>query len=415
MPSLDVYRRKLSVGSGNPFPTPGIVHHDNANMMMEATWDNDIQSRRCYIYDYYHDDDKAHNKDMTYEDTTKTPIDVKFEVSQYQTLAKDRVEYHIMFRPSQPLRFEEEDELYYYEEDFVKKYGAEFPIGLYIDIPDENGVYHKWLICMNEIGNQFPKYSVLPCNYYYHWVEYNGNERIKRKMWGVSRAQNSYNSGLWRDYLFTATENQSKLWLPMNSITEKLYYTANIGGTPFNQRIVVSARTETPTVWQISKVENADPFGLQRLTLKQDRWNDDTDFIDTDDPDDLFAMYANYYISGLTPVDVDEDKKPTCTISYTSHEIKVNGSYRTFTASVFDRKGNDITDAVDNITWSIHIGDIDAIEQGLVNVINGDQRIVKVKFLGDRSYITKVLTIEFSCNYNDNPISASADLAIVAI
>ena len=196
MPSLDVYRRKLSAGSGNPFPTPGIVHHDNANMMMEATWDNDIQSRRCYIYDYYHDDDKAHNKDMTYEDTTKTPIDVKFEVSQYQTLAKDRVEYHIMFRPSQPLRFEEEDELYYYEEDFVKKYGAEFPMGLYIDIPDENGVYHKWLICMNEIGNQFPKYSVLPCNYYYHWVEYNGNERIKRKMWGVSRVQNSYNCAL---------------------------------------------------------------------------------------------------------------------------------------------------------------------------------------------------------------------------
>ena len=195
MPSSEVYRRKLFGSHGSPFPTVGRVHYDNANITMEMTWDNDIQSRRCYIYDYFHDDDRAHNRDMTYDDTTKTPIDVKFEVSQYQTLAKDRVEYHIMFRPSQPLRFEEEDDLYYYEEDFVQKYGAEFPIGLYIDIPDEDGVYHKWLICMNELGNQFRKYSVLPCNYYYHWIEFNGNERIKRKMWGVSRAQNSYNSG----------------------------------------------------------------------------------------------------------------------------------------------------------------------------------------------------------------------------
>lgn len=195
MPSLDTYRAKLNGKSGNPFPIVGRTNHTNANMAMEATWNNDIASRRCYIYDYFHDDDKAHNQGMTYEDTTKTEIDCKFLVTQYQSLAKDRVEYHIMFRPSQPLRFDDDDELYYYEKDFVERYGATFPIGLYIDIPDENAVYHKWLICMNELGNQFPKYSVLPCNYYYHWIEFNGGERIKRKMWGVSRSQNSYNSG----------------------------------------------------------------------------------------------------------------------------------------------------------------------------------------------------------------------------
>lgn len=198
MPSLDVYRKKLIGRNTDVFPAVGRTNYNNANMMMEATWDNDIQSRRCYIYDYYHDDDKAHNKGMTYDEgTTKTPIDCKFIVSQYQSLAKDRVEYHIMFRPSQPLTFGDDDELFYYEEDFVNKYGATFPIGLYIDIPDENAVYHKWLIVMNELGNQFPKYEVLPCNYYYHWVEFNGNQRVKRKMWGVSRSQNSYNSGFY--------------------------------------------------------------------------------------------------------------------------------------------------------------------------------------------------------------------------
>ncbi len=31
------------------------------------------------------------------------------------------------------------DDLYYYEENFTNKYGATFPIGLYCDIPDDNG------------------------------------------------------------------------------------------------------------------------------------------------------------------------------------------------------------------------------------------------------------------------------------
>ena len=199
----------------------------------------------------------------------------------------------------------------------------------------------------------------------------------------------------------------------MNSITEKLYYTANIGGTPINQRMVVSARTETPTVWQISKVENAAPFGLQRLTLKQDRWNDDTDFIDVDDTDDLFAMYANYNISGLTPQDAD-DTKPTCTIDYASQELKLGGSYRTFTATVFSRRGEDVTDDVEDIAWSIMIGDVDLVAQELVKVL-GEGRKIKIKFLGDRSYLTKIVTITFSCTYNDKQMSASTDVVIVAV
>lgn len=26
--------------------------------LMDLTWDNDIQSKKCYIYDYFHDDQK---------------------------------------------------------------------------------------------------------------------------------------------------------------------------------------------------------------------------------------------------------------------------------------------------------------------------------------------------------------------
>ena len=51
--------------------------------LMDLTWDNDIQSKKCYIYDYFHDDQKELSYGMTYENTTKTPIDAKFIVSQY--------------------------------------------------------------------------------------------------------------------------------------------------------------------------------------------------------------------------------------------------------------------------------------------------------------------------------------------
>ena len=192
MPSRDLYRRKLSVSTGSPFTTLGAIHRRNANIGLEATWDTDMQSRRCYIYDYYHDDDPAHNEGMTYDHTTKTPIDAKFIVVSYQSLSKDRVAYELQLRPSQQTRFEKGDDLYYYEELFATKYGAKFPVGMYIDIPDDNEVYHKWLIVEYEIGDKFPKYIILPCNYRYHWIEYQGGRRIKRKMWGVTRSQNSY-------------------------------------------------------------------------------------------------------------------------------------------------------------------------------------------------------------------------------
>ena len=77
---------------------------------------------------------------MQYENTTKTAIDIKFIVTQYQTISKDDVEYHIQFKPSQKLQFDKQDDLYYYETDYVKRYGSEFPIGLYIVFPNEQEV-----------------------------------------------------------------------------------------------------------------------------------------------------------------------------------------------------------------------------------------------------------------------------------
>ena len=82
--------------------------------LMDLTWDNDIQAKKCYIYDFYHDDQPDKNQNMTYDNTTKTPIDAKFIINSYQSIDKDQVPYYLQFRPSQKYSFSENDDLYYY-------------------------------------------------------------------------------------------------------------------------------------------------------------------------------------------------------------------------------------------------------------------------------------------------------------
>ena len=130
MPSLQTARR-VANAKNNGAKTIGHIYKEQSDWLMEETFSNDIQSKVCYIYDYFHDDQPDKNVGMTYENTTKTKIDAKFIVKTYQSIDKDQVEYYIQFRPSQKVWFEESDELYYFETDYRQKYGVQdFPIGL---------------------------------------------------------------------------------------------------------------------------------------------------------------------------------------------------------------------------------------------------------------------------------------------
>lgn len=196
MSVYDFYKRttgKYTSQNGMDKTTLGQQYKSESDMLMDELWWNDPQSKVCYIYDYFHDDQPDLKDHMTYSHTTKTRIDAKFIVKSYQSIDKDQVEYYLQFRPSQKGEFDPKDELYYYETEYRQRYGSEFPIGCYCDIPDDKGVYRKWLICAAEPANQFPKYLILPINYKLQWVEKNKGTRIKRQMWSVLRSQNSYN------------------------------------------------------------------------------------------------------------------------------------------------------------------------------------------------------------------------------
>lgn len=404
MSVYDFYKRKLNVttnSTGKNYPTLGEKIKAESDMVMELTWDHDLQSKVCYIYDYFHDDQKNKKDHMTYENTTKTRIDAKFIVKSYQSLDKDQVDYYLQFRPSQPTEFVEGDELYYFEKEYRQKYHNEDFIGMYIDVPDDRGIYRKWIIARKEYANQFVKYLIIPCNYELMWIEVDGNKRIKRRMWSALKMQSSYNSGVWRDYNFTSQENQNKCWLPLNSITEKIWYTSDINQ---NMRILVGAYTENPVAWSISKVENANNLGIQQLTLYQDSFNQHRDYIEKDSDGNIIGLWADYYPIEAKSTDQTDDMNIVTSlharISASTSTIKIGGSYKILSAMILDENGENITEryADAEFNWTCCIDEKDfTVNKNVIAWLNGFSfNKKKIKFLNDRSYLQKVLEIRCS-------------------
>lgn len=407
MPSLQTARR-VANAKNNGAKTIGQIYKEESDWAMEQTWDNDIQSKICYIYDFYHDDQPRLAEGMTYENTTKTRIDAKFIVKSYQSMDKDQVDYYIQFKPTQKTHFSEGDELYYFETDYRKKYHNDNFIGLFIDIPNDENIYEKWMILRTEPANQFPKYLILKCNYELMWIENNGTEKIKRRMWSVLKMQSSYNSGLWTDLRFTSQENQDKVWLPLNPITEKIWYTNE---SSKNMRVLVSSFTDNAIAWQISKVENAQPLGVQKLTLYQDFFDQHRDYIEKDSDGNIIGMWASYFDSEITPTDPSTPTTPpssiTARISASTSTIKVGGSYKNLTVNLFNDSNEDITTeyADATFTWTCSIDDEDWTDKVTWRA-GTEYNQKKVKFPSDNSVIGKILSVKCEIIKDNLPIES---------
>ena len=187
--------------------------------------------------------------------------------------------------------------------------------------------------------------------------------------------------------------------LPINDLTKYLYYTHPVSNQ--NQRMVVSALTEKPIVWKISKVVTHSPVGVIKINLSQDSWNDHTDYVNLETGE----MYADYYSSSTEPTDPDTPS-PTPSniygkITASTSTIKVGGSYKTLTLKLYDADDNEITDnyssySPDDFKWTCYIkgNETDDLSDK-VTWLNGslfNQK--KIKFPDDRSYLNKILVIK---------------------
>lgn len=350
MLSFDDYKRM-----SNNIGTVGQQLKIMSDEVMQETFDNDIQTRQCYLYDYYHDDQP--NMEYGYNPAlskTKIPVKLKFIVKTYKSMAKDDPEYHIMFEPNVWNSMSCKPDW------FDKQYGRlaiEFPVGQYLDIPDDRGVYHRWIIMYAEVGNQFPKFGVLRCNHRFQWIETDGVYRHKRQMWGINSSQSSYTSGLYTDHKMTSFDEQDKFYLPYNQIS---------AGLRHDMRLCISMLQKEPWTYRITKVNNTTPKGIITYTVKQDRYDQEHDYVQLDPNEpDYGDMYPDYYVSSVGAEVNDnfdcnkaEYEKYILIIESANDKVKL-GTAKVLTAKVYDGANNDVTDLYKKCDCNWNFGGVD--------------------------------------------------------
>lgn len=412
MPSLQTARR-VANAKNNGAKTIGQIYKEQSDWAMEQTWDNDEQSKLCYIYDWKHDDSPNMNIGMTYKNTTKTPIDAKILVSKYGSIDKDSPTLQCQFKPSQKEYFTEEDDLFYMEE-YRKKYQLDdIFVGMYLDVPDKKGVYHRHLICMKDVEQNFQKYFLLPCDYLLQWVQTKADKRYRRSMWCVLKSQSSYNSGIWVDNVTASQQNQELLFIPTNEVSDTIYYVSEDNNN--NQRLIVdipnySIENWTPNTWVVSKVERVNVRGRTKLTLYQKPFNSNTDYIEKDENGIITGLWANYF-DGTAPTDPSTPTTPPSSIiariSASTSTIKVGGSYKNLTVNLFNDSNEDITTEYADATfiWTCFIDNEDWTNKVTWRA-GTEYNQKKVKFPNNSSVIGKILSVKCKIFKDDLPIES---------
>lgn len=412
MPSLQTARR-VANAKNNGAKTIGQIYKEQSDWAMEQTWDNDEQSKLCYIYDWKHDDSPNMNIGMTYKNTTKTPIDAKILVSKYGSIDKDSPTLQCQFKPSQKEYFTEADELFYMEEYRQKYHLNDIFVGMYLDVPDKKKVYHRHLICMKDVEQNFQKYFILPCDYFLQWIQTKADKRYKRSMWCVLKSQSSYNSGIWVDNVTASQQNQELLFIPTNEISDTIYYVSEDNNN--NQRLIVdipnySIENWTPNTWVVSKVERVNVRGRTKLTLYQKPFNSNTDYIEKDENGIITGLWANYF-DGTAPTDPSTPTTPpssiTARISASTSTIKVGGSYKNLTVNLFNDSNEDITTeyADATFTWTCSIDNEDWTDKVTWRA-GTEYNQKKVKFPNNTSVIGKILSVKCEIVKDSLPIES---------
>lgn len=406
MLSFDDYKKKT-----NGIDTIGKQLKVMADEAMQETFDNSIGTKQCYLYDYYHDDqpelEYGYNPALS---KTKIPVKLKFIIKSYKSMSSDDPEYHIMFEPnvwnSMSCKPDWFDKGY-------SRLGIEFPVGLFFDIADDRGVYHKWICTYVEVANQFVKCGVLRCNYRFQWIENDGTHRYKRKMWGVNSSQSSYTSGIWLDQKSQSYDNQDLFYLPWNPISSELRH---------DTRLCISMLRKEPFTYKITKVDDTTPKGLITFTVKQDKFEPEHDYVQLDmNKDDYGDMYPDYWDSNVLPKQDEENlecKGYRLSIEAPNYEIKL-GNSKVLTAKIYDAEDVDITDMFkgSECIWTFKMDDKNLSSEDLIVVDEsyglkeGNEFKSKFKFNGDEQYLRNNIIV--TCQIDD--LSANVTLDIVAL
>lgn len=175
---------------------------------------------------------------------------------------------------------------------------------------------------------------------------------------------------------------------------------------------------DEPLTWQISKIENTIPRGIQYVTLYQDRFNQHTDSVwypaDGDNPlPGQYTMLADYYELPDKPIVEDnktEHSDITMKLTCGATQIYVGGNKVITATCMMDNA--DISEDM-NYSWSYIIDGVDASAL-IKETIQTKPNKVKITFIGDESYVFKELVVKcVGTDGNGNTIDDSLHIGII--
>lgn len=314
-----------------------------SNMVIEQTWDRDPHAFPAYVVKVDRGLPVVTDKhERTY---------VKFNVDIYQKAGTDEPAYHLQFRHG------------------AEKRNPEIGVGSYVYMADEDGNWKWWLILGLDERPEFRQYHIVECNYKLGWV-------LDGKIYYHLVALRSGSSGDVDENSYTSTvDGTLSAWMPTTNDSAMVSY---------NQRFLISdERRTTPLAWEVSKIEDTQPFGITKLKMKQ------TTFDEVHDNKDL--MLANYYTSNVEPTepDIEQELSGTASITFsgTKPTVKVGGSYKTFTP-VFSVEGTTVAKWLISDENGDISGDIDNY------IIEREGELLKLKVATNYYLIGRVLIIQ---------------------
>jgi hypothetical protein len=314
-----------------------------SNMVIEQTWTRDPNYRRVYVVKVSRGLPEVTDKHEL--------VDVKFNVDTYQKAGADEPAYHLQFRHG------------------AEKRNPDICVGSYVYMADEDGEWKWWLILGLDERPQFRQYHIAECNYKLGWI-------LDGKIYYHLVVLRSGSSGDVDENSYTSTvDGTLSAWMPTTSDSAMVGY---------NQRFLISdERRTTPLAWEVSKIEDTQPFGITKIKMKQ------TTYDETHDNADL--MLANYYDTATEPVepDIEQELSGTASITFsgTKPTIKVGGSWKIFTP-VFSVEGT----TVDKWLISDENGDISGNTENYT--IERDGELLKLKVAANYYLIKKTLIVQ---------------------
>jgi hypothetical protein len=314
-----------------------------SNMVIEQTWDRDPNFRRVYVVKVSRGLPKVTDKHEL--------VDVKFNVDTYQKAGSDEPAYHLQFRHG------------------AEKRNPDIGVGSYVYMADEDGEWKWWLILGLDERPAFRQYHIAECNWELGWI-------LDGKIYRHLVVLRSGSSGDVDENSYTSTvDGTLSAWMPTTSDSTMIGY---------NQRFLISdERRTTPLAWEVSKIEDTQPFGITKIKMKQ------TTYDETHDNADL--MLAGYYSTSVEPTepDIEQELSGTASITFsgTKPTIKVGGSWKIFTP-VFSVEGT----TVDKWLISDENGDISGDTENYTIEYEGE--LLKLKVAANYYLIKKTLIVQ---------------------